>query len=185
MGTDLAVDSVQINQGLASRSQLSSVKVTFNKIVELQSLYGAFQIRNVSSGESIRFISMSPSNVAGKTEVLLTFNSPNAGVVIPSDGNYELRVLATSVMSGGPEPLRMSEDYLFGTTAADAFFRYFGDTDGDRDIDALDLGRFGLEFMQNGDSLGLNSQLDFDGDGDIDGRDFGEFDSRFLTRLEF
>lgn len=185
IGTDLAVDAVQINQGLASRSQLTSVKVSFNQHVEHQSLYGAFEIRNVSSGESIRSISAEAIDMEEKTEVMLTFGSPNAGVVIPDDGNYQLRVLAASIMGVGNESIRLPEDYLFGTLATDAFFRHFGDTDGDRDVDGQDMGRFGLALLQESSSPNFNSQLDFDADGDVDGRDYGELDMRFLKRLEF
>lgn len=78
----------------------------------------------------------------------------------------------------------MSEDYLStGSQATDNFFRLFGDTDGDRDVDGQDYGRFGLTFLKDSLHPDFNSQLDYDGDGDIDGQDYGWFGRQFLRRL--
>ena len=67
--------------------------------------------------------------------------------------------------------------------ATDEFFRLFGDSDGDRDVDGQDYGRFALTFLKSVGTAGFNSALDFDGDGDVDGRDYGNFGRRFLKTL--
>ncbi|QDV41653.1 hypothetical protein Enr13x_14960 [Stieleria neptunia] len=87
----------------------------------------------------------------GKTVATLTF-LPGPAVVTHAtglhslqDGNYELTVIAAEFMSGG---LTMDDDVSFGDQAPDAFFRHFGDTDGDRDVDGQDYGRFGQRFLK-------------------------------------
>ena len=105
------------------------------------------------------------------------------------DGNYELRVVAAGVSTGGANSYPMFEDYLFGTedgsvSATDSFFRFFGDTDGDRDVDGQDLGRFGSSFLQDATSPSFDDQLDYAGDGDVDGQDYSQLGRRFLKTLE-
>lgn len=187
LATDLRVENVQINGGQKSRSQIESVNVIFNQPVQHQSLNGAFQIRNLSTGQSIGTINATPTDFNGRTEVLLTFSTPNGPVVL-GDGNYELRVVSGSARTQTAEPYPMLNDYFFGSDAGqvdrtDAFFRLYGDSDGDRDVDGNDYGRFGLAFLQTAGSPGYKSQLDVDADGDIDGQDYAAFGRRFLKSI--
>ena len=61
----------------------------------------------------------------------------------------------------------------------DGFFRLFGDSDGDRDVDGLDRDRFRSAFKTSAGDAGYLWYFDFDGDGDVDGRDNGQFNRRF------
>ncbi len=60
-----------------------------------------------------------------------------------------------------------------------------GDSDGDRDVDGEDYGRFRLSFLKSVGDSSFNRELDFDSDGDVDSQDFGEFRRRFLSRIDF
>ena len=107
-----------------------------------------------------------------------------------ADGNYTLKIDATKVtydglLLDGDEDGIPGGDYLFGDAAVDNFFRFFGDTDGDRDVDGPDFGRFGLTYRQRLGQDGYNPFLDNDGDGDVDGQDYGQFALRFRRRLNF
>ncbi len=187
LATDLRVERVEVNQGAGSRSQLDSVTVVYNQRVDHQSLTEAFAIRNVTTGQSVESIQATPEDFNGRTEVLLTFEDQSVGVML-DDGNYELRVRSSAAMSLAVEPYPMRNDLLFGTDAgavdrADAFFRLFGDSDGDRDVDGQDYGRFGLSFLRPNTSPDFNEQFDADRDGDVDGLDYGQFGLRFLKTL--
>ena len=188
LASDLGVEAVEVNDGEATRSRLSSVKVRFNQTVQHPSVVEAFEIRNLTTQQLIRSVIATPTDVNGKTEVLLQFENQSPAPVILDDGNYELRVLAARVNSYSAGASLMVSDFVFGTEAGmvdatDAFFRFYGDTDGDRDVDAQDYGAFGLSFLQDVGSPLLNDQLDADGDGDVDGRDFSQFRLRFTRRL--
>jgi hypothetical protein len=62
-------------------------------------------------------------------------------------------------------------------------FRFFGDVNGDRTVNGLDLGFFRNAFgTQTGDPNYL-SYLDLNGDGVINGFDLGQFRTRFGTVL--
>jgi hypothetical protein len=61
----------------------------------------------------------------------------------------------------------------------DSFFRLFGDSDGDGDVDQHDRDVFRSAFKTSAGEIGYLWYLDFDGDGDVDGRDNGQFNRRF------
>ncbi|WP_182869177.1 choice-of-anchor D domain-containing protein [Stieleria mannarensis] len=189
LATDLRVEQVLVNQGDSSRSQIESVNVIYNQPVDFLTLAGMFEIRNVSTGQSVRSIKTTPSEIDDRTEVLLTFETPNAVPVILDDGYYELRVHSGAAMSLGDEPYPMRNDYLFGTgptgtiDQTDAFFRFFGDSDGDGDVDGQDYGQFGSTFLRPATSPHFNRHFDFDGDGDVDGQDYAQLGKRLLRTL--
>ena len=79
----------------------------------------------------------------------------------------------------------MAFDSHFGNEESDAFFRYDGDTDGDRDVDGQDYGRFRLAFLRSDGDSGDDPSLDFDGDGVIDGQDYARFGRTMMRRLPF
>ena len=68
---------------------------------------------------------------------------------------------------------------MFGD--AQGLYRFFGDVNGDQNVNGLDFGFFKNAFgTQTGDANYL-SYLDFNGDGVINGFDFGQFRTRFGT----
>ena len=79
----------------------------------------------------------------------------------------------------------MAADFVFGEGSGsnDAFFRLLGDSDGDRDVDGQDYGRFGLAFNTIEGSANYDAAFDSDGDGDVDGQDYGRFGQRFMTSI--
>lgn len=179
------VESVIVNAGQTDRSQLSGLQVVFDDSVQFKSGSSEpFSINRVSDGQSISFDRI-VSLVNGKTVVDLSFDS----AALP-DGNYQLVVDSSLVgMPGktldGDADGFAGGDHEFGDTEVDAFFRLFGDSDGDRDVDAQDYGRFALTFMRNSSDAGFDARFDFDADGDVDGQDYGKFSQRFLRTLPY
>ena len=135
-------------------------------------------------GQSIEFARFVRTD-QGKTIVDLVFDSAPL-----ADGNYKLTIDASLVGMPG-QKLDGDADgvaggaYEFGDTEIDAFFRLFGDSDGDRDVDGQDYGRFGRTFLRNSLDPAFDARFDFDGDGDVDGQDYGRFRRRLQRRLPF
>ena len=95
-----------------------------------------------------------------------------------ADGRYTLTALASQISASG-QPL--TSDYTFSN--AQGLFRYFGDVNGDQNVNGLDFGFFKNAFgTQTGDPNYLN-YLDFNSDGVVDGLDFGQVRNRFGTTL--
>lgn len=174
------VESVQINDGSIQRSNLNSLAVTFDGQADVDAT--AFEILNRADGSPIAF-SASVGTVNEKTVATLTFGAgPNVVTRATGnsliDGNFQLNVLAGQIVG-------METDHQFGASEADSFFRLFGDSDGDRDVDGQDYGRFGLTFLKQSTDVSFNADLDHDGDNDVDGQDYGNFGLRFLQTLPF
>jgi hypothetical protein len=108
------------------------------------------------------------------------------------DGNYLLRIHADKVHANGYDhdgngDKTAGDDFTFGATAADKFFRLFGDQDGDRDVDATDRYAF---LRTRGSSQGASNYLwffDYDGSGTVDssGTDATQFNSHYGKKLSF
>ncbi|MCA9136524.1 MAG: hypothetical protein KDB00_07190 [Planctomycetales bacterium] len=175
----------------SQRSTLDMVTVVFDGNVTVPA--SAVQLVNLDTGTALTSMIVNTRYEYGKTYVEITFGSgayvvdrdPSASTGLRSslaDGNYQLTILSVNVTS--PVSGRdMAADFVFGDAATDQFFRYFGDSDGDRDVDAEDFGQLALSFLKTTGTSGYNEDLDFDGDGDVDGLDYGRFEQRFLKRL--
>lgn len=186
------IDSFILNDGADQRSIVDSLTVQFDSFVEFSSQpEAAFQIVNRQTGDAIS-TSATIEVVEGATHVRLQFlagPSVEGRGDLPAslmDGNYQLTVVGTLITSqcvelDGDGDGVAGGDAVFGQVAADRFFRLFGDSDGDRDTDGQDYGRFGLSFL----TQGTNSAFDFDGDDDVDGQDYGYFGARFLKTMTF
>ena len=137
----------------------------------------------------IQDLRVATQNANGKTSAVITFgNDPfvierRVGGNSLVDGAYQLTVVARQVVTsaGG---IVMAADEQFGESDSDAFFRYFGDSDGDWDVDGQDYGRFSSTFMRRSPDQAYRSDLDFDGDGDVDGSDLAHFRNRFSRRMQ-
>jgi hypothetical protein len=96
----------------------------------------------------------------------LTAGFPGAPSLV--DGNYTLTVFS-SQMNGG---------VVVGDQTA-TLFRLYGDFNGDRAVDGLDLTAFRSAFGSLQGNASYVPFLDFNGDGAIDGADLTQFRNRF------
>ena len=182
------VTSVDVNYGDTDRSNVTSLSVHFDRLVSAAA--SAFVLTNRGTADVVA-VQANPRTVGNLTVVDLSFQpgpsvldrdgtSPDSLV----DGNYELLVVAdqiSAIVGGG----RMSLDYRFGDDADDGLFRFFGDKDGDRDVDTTDLVDFGMTFRKNQGEPGFDAVFDAMGDGDVDVADLIGFGQRFRGSLPF
>ncbi|MEO1526495.1 MAG: GEVED domain-containing protein [Planctomycetota bacterium] len=176
----VTVENISVNDGEVQRSSVTSVEVTFSGIATASP--AAFAVTNrvdaSAVGTDVQF-----SEVDGKTIATITFLDGANVVTRPSgnsliDGNFQLTIDANAI-----NELENSVD--FGTVAADLFYRFYGDSDGDRDTDGQDYGRFAGALFKPPTDPDFDPMFDFDGDDDIDGQDYGQFSSRLFDDLPF
>jgi hypothetical protein len=170
------VSSVVIDDGTAQRSVVRSLTVTFSSLVTLDPV--AFTLRR-ADGATVAPTVMT-STVNGHTVARLTFGGANTESGSLTDGNWTLTVSASQVHDAGSPSITMAAD------SATAFHRLFGDIDGDKDVDLLDLSPlvgalFGVQ-GQAGPPV-YNPAFDFDGDGDVDLLDLSQFVQRLFVTL--
>jgi hypothetical protein len=170
-----AVEGVQINDGSAQRSKVNSLTVTFNRVVTIEA--GAFELRR--DGAGLVDLQVTTSVVAGKTVAVLTFVGPDIVGGSLADGQFTLTIHSDHVHDRWGRELDGDGDGTSGGNRVDSFFRLFGDSDGDRDVDWQDRDLFRSAFGKSATDIGYLWYFDFDGDGDVDGLDNGQFNRRF------
>lgn len=180
-----SVQQIVINDGQDDRSQLTKVTVVFDSTVDHASLDNALLFLNDATQQTIGY-TVDAVDVIGQTFAEIRFlNGASTHALVGqttlADGTYHLHFNAGAVL--GSNGVEMSQDAVFGDEATDRFFRLFGDSDGDGDVDGRDYGRFGLTFLKSASNAAFDAAFDFDGDGDVDGRDYGQFGLRFLTSV--
>lgn len=166
-----SVESVVVNDGSAQRSMVTSFTVTFSGPVTLD--FGAFELRRQDG--SLVGLRVALSLVNGKTVAALTFTGLDVFGGSLADGRYRLTVRADRVRDALGQGLTSDR--------VDAFFRFFGDSDGDGDVDNLDFLRFRSSLNKHLGDPAYLWYFDADGDGDVDGLDVAEFGKRRGRKL--
>lgn len=175
----LKVQGVQINDGAIQRSMITSITVTFSSAVGTIDA-GAFQVTRQGGGDPTVVVALN----AAKTAATLTFTGSLIIGGSLQDGNFSLVMDSTKIRATNGGQLDGDGDGVAGgARPPDTFFRLFGDSDGDRDVDNLDLFRFRQSFGLTSSNPGYASYFDFDADGDVDNLDLFHLRQRFGTNL--
>jgi N-acetylglucosamine-6-sulfatase len=174
-GDPAKIESVIINDGSVQRSMVNSLAVTFDRVVTFDA--DAFGLQRDDG--SLVSLNVAASVVDGRTVAVLTFTGSRIIGGSLADGNYTLTIRGNHIRDGVGRELDGDRDGNGGGDRVDAFFRLFGDSDGDRDVDRLDRDLFRSAFDKSVCESGYLWFFDFDGDGDVDGLDNGQFNRRF------
>ncbi|QDV44463.1 FG-GAP repeat protein [Stieleria neptunia] len=161
-------------------SIVRSVSVTFDSPVTIDE--GAFEVQTLD-GMGVSITSQIEVLPEG-TRATIGFQGPlvdASGSLL--DGIYRLAIRDGYVRDAAGNSFDGDFDGTPGGRYVDEFFRLFGDSDGDRDVDGQDYGRFGLSFLKSASEDGYDPRFDSDDDGDVDGQDYGRFGLNFLKRI--
>jgi putative intracellular protease/amidase len=176
------VEKIEYAGGAAQRSMVRSLTVTFSGVVTLDA--GAIQVAKLGESGGSVATRVARSLVDGKTVLRVTFASqtlaPGGSL---GDGNYRLTIRADRIRNLAGVALDGDRDGVAGGNARDNFFRLFGDSDGDRDVDAADRDRFRAWRKKSEAGVGYHYMFDADVDRDIDAADATEFYARYGTKL--
>ena len=185
----LEMDALVFDSGSGQMSSIREISVSFPELVTIAS--DAFSFTHRGSGNNVGY-NMSQSDASGQTVV--TFSFAGAGVTHGSldDGNYQMSIDGGKVQSNASGAFLDGDSdgtgggtLTFGDQESDGFFRLFGDSDGDRDVDNVDLARFLNTYRESSESSDYNESMDFDLDGDVDNVDLANYLQRYYTTLPF
>jgi hypothetical protein len=170
------VRSFVINGGDPQRSMVTSIAILFSADVGASLHAGDLHLTNLTTNTALNGAQFTYS-AASRTG---TWTFPaEFGKSLP-DGNYLAFLRPAEVV--GPTGLQLVPN-AGSTTWSTKFFRYFGDFDGDRDVDFLDTAKMretnGKKFRQHD----FNPAADVNGDGKIDDTDLGAFKEHYLSVL--
>jgi len=164
------VQSVVINDGNRQRSRVNSITVTFTGVVALDP--GAFELLGRGAGRKWSVpIDVTLATIDSRTVATLTFRRPGTEHASLRDGKYRLVIRAGRIQQVLGHGLDGDGDGVVGGNAITAFFRRFGDSDGDDDVDRRDVRRFAKSFGSRAGRPAYRWFFDANGDGRIDNRD--------------
>ncbi len=186
-GTDVGATEVQtvlsvvVNHGDVQRSRVTDIEVTFSIQVTLAP--GAFILTRVGlpdnqPGDNATLtsdpnggISVATALVNGQTVATLTFSGPFTDSLSLQDGNWTLRIDHTKVTAATGDG--MAADF----TQPD-ITRLFGDSDGDRDVDAVDQFALAGTYGKKRGDAGYLDYFDYNQDGFVDALDLFQYAGR-------
>src|SRR5262249_170257 len=149
---------VVVNDGAAQRSVVNSLTVTFDAAVTIAR--GAFEVRG-QDGRRID-IDVSSTVVDGKTVAVLAVTGKDLVAGSLAGGNYTRTIPADGIRDEAGRAVDADGDGVAGGARVGAYFRLFGDGDGDRDVDARDLDRFFSTLGKRQGDAGFLSFFDHD-----------------------
>ncbi|HBE69257.1 MAG TPA: hypothetical protein DDW52_14000, partial [Planctomycetaceae bacterium] len=173
-----------INGGNVQRSRVTEMTLVFNGEVDKSTELSKFEVKNRAT---MATVDLSTSTfvynaMTGQTTVTLLFSGVESGSL--SDGNYELNIAGTledvngNIFDGDGNGTT-GDGYIFGDLASDGFYRYFGDSNGDRTVNVTDYLAFLAVFGSSSETF------DIDDSGSIAVTDYLAFLARFGTTLAF
>jgi RHS repeat-associated protein len=180
-------EKYQVNDGSAQRSAVTSLTVTFSTRVDVGA--GAFQLTQRQPGGAPLDLSGLLRQVIaldsqGRTVVTLTFVGPGiVGGSLP-DGWFTLTTFGGRVHDHATgQAVDGAGTGVAGSNQVDAFFRLFGDVNGDGQVDATDRTAFLAAYRSRRGMANFRGFFDFNGDGVLDAVDYYQFLRRYRTRL--
>ena len=151
------VAGTQVNDGSAQRSRVTSLTVSFSTQVTFAgAVQNAFTLTRTGGG-SVSF-QATASVIGGVTVVTLDHftGAETDGFGSLNDGRFTLTALAAQITAGGVQ-LNNGTNYTFNDTQG--LFRFFGDVNGDQNVNGLDFGFFRNAFGTQLGDAGLSELL--------------------------
>ncbi len=188
------VESVVFGDGTAQRSMIREITVQFDSKITASA--NAFVLQRRVDGVFVTIpsselaISYTDIGDASRTIARLTFSGTSVRGGSLSDGNYRLTLLATDISNAGGQldgngDGTGGDDFVRGAVEADAFFRLFGDTNGNRITTGAEFGQIRLSLNRTAPDPAYNELFDLDGNGLVSGAEFGQLRLRLNRRLGF
>jgi hypothetical protein len=171
------------------RSMITRIQFSYNTLVTIDPT--AFSVVRTSPGTGSANVKLTVNTVQdvlnNVTNVTITFaggdtntyartytvGSNTYGFAL-NDGNYQLKVDGTKIIDNSGSA---------AASRADAFFRMFGDTDGNRSANATDLTTFSRTQANNAVYAKYLAFLDYDGQSGVNNTDYTQFRTRYGRRL--
>jgi hypothetical protein len=169
------VQSVTIDNGTPQRSEVRSITVNFGGTI-VSAPSSAFSLSRVADNLSIPVTASALTPLAGgNTQVVLTFSGPNLDGSSVPNGNYVLSIDGSQILDNFGQQLDAAGTGVAGSMGTIAFFRLFGDANGDGIVNGQDIALVASNWLSQGPSGDVN------GDGIVNGQDIAAIASNWLA----
>jgi hypothetical protein len=168
------VRSVVVNDGAEQHSRVSSLTITFGSTVRFVGKpVQAFRLVGPRGAVKLRSPVVSVDATGTQTVVRLLFKrGRGVGKTGLANGQYTLTIDGDRILEASGAAIDGDNDGVAGGDAVSSFFRLYGDSDGDRDVDATDQVAFNGAFgTRSGRDPGYLWFFDADANGRINSRD--------------
>lgn len=168
-----------IDDGFGQASNITSVTLTFNTLVTIQP-------GSITLDGPLGPVTLTLDSTKGtyyQTTTLLTFSGLNVAAYGLIDGNYHITLGTTGIQNYDGLGYDGNGDGSPGPNGGKDFHRYFGDYDGDRDVDVADFAGLRRYFGTTIGQAEFRHYFDADADGDVDLFDFAAFRQHFNSTL--
>ena len=157
---------------LAQRSNINTISVRFDADVAASIGKADLRLWNATAGAFVDLAPVQHAYDAPSKTATWTFPAA-AGKPMLGNGDYRATVLSMGVYDTAGNPLDGNKDGVGGDEYSFQFHRFFGDSDGNRVVNARDYAnlRYALRFRD----AARTAAFDSDGDGDLDARDATRF----------
>ncbi|MCP4708146.1 MAG: hypothetical protein GY869_05950, partial [Planctomycetes bacterium] len=178
---------VIINNGDAQRSMLTSAKIVFNEQMNIDALIANGSIADhvqlfdkadpVNPINSLDASHYQYNNLTNTLSIDFTIDGfGGSELTSPTDTRYQLKLNTATLTDLAGNPLHdndaIPDNFLIIDRSTNAthqdLFRFFGDSDGDADVDFADTYAFRLSQFKTDPDPAYNWIFDADGDGDVD-----------------
>ncbi len=182
--TSPQIESMVVNAGLpgssAQRSMVNRLAVAFSEVVTIDK--GAFELRRGGTSKAVD-LKIVTSVVDNRTVAHLTFkNGRDVTAGSLKDGTYRLTVRGDKVRDAEGNVLDGDGDSLAGGNYVDEFFRLFGDSDGDGDLDQVDRNAFQSAYGSRRGDADYLWYLDWNANGKVWKEDLALFQLGYCRR---
>jgi hypothetical protein len=170
------VQSLVIGDGTAQRSRIGEITLTFSELVAIGT--NAIRVSRIGAGGALTPVAFSldvSSSTPTQTIARITFGGASTQFGSLLDGRYRVDVNGFLVLDQSGRS--MTSDF------SSNFHRFFGDINGDANVDIADFGLFSSTYGLTSGQPGFRSAFDYNNDGVIDIADFGQFSIRIFTLL--
>ena len=159
--------SFAIGEGSSQRSMIRQIDLAFSEDVTVSSAAAKLLTRR---GGVVAGVTASVTTLGARSARVIFSGPAIIGGSLP-DGVYALQILATGVHD--------TVDNAMAANANFSFHRLFGDADGDRDVDSVDLRRFNSSLSRPSNYLWY---FDFDNSKTVNALDLAEIKKRMARR---
>ena len=169
------LQSVTIDNGTPQRSEVRSITVDFGGTI-VSAPASAFSLSRVEDNLMIPVSASALTPLAGgNTQVVLTFSGSALENGSLPDGHYVLTIDGSQVIDSFGQQLDAAATGTPGSLGTVAFFRFFGDANGDSVVNGLDIALVSSNWLGSGPSGDVN------GDGVVNGLDIAGIASNWLA----
>ena len=175
--TAIEITEVIFGDGTDNRSFVDQVTLEFDGIVDPEQ--GAFELVQSETGQLVD-LEWTIDNSSGSSLVTITFvGSLTEASGSLQDGNYQLSVDGSLLGEAN------AASYVFGDDETEDFYRYFGDTNGDRNVDIFELLQFRQTYLLADSNANFNANFDNNGDGVVNIFDLLKFRQNYRNPLAY